>query len=78
MKCCFLTEHADDLDLHSGETVCLLEKIDTEWYRGKCGNRTGIFPASFVKVVVCRLFIPCYIRPYCVGFLVSLPAQKTY
>ncbi|XP_075277671.1 SH3 domain-containing protein 19 isoform X3 [Opisthocomus hoazin] len=48
----FPAEHADDLDLHSGETVCLLEKIDTEWYRGKCGNRTGIFPASFVKVVI--------------------------
>ncbi|NXP05252.1 SH319 protein, partial [Thinocorus orbignyianus] len=48
----FPAEHADDLDLHSGDIVCLLEKIDTEWYRGKCGNRTGIFPASFVKVVI--------------------------
>ncbi|NXP16852.1 SH319 protein, partial [Scytalopus superciliaris] len=48
----FPAEHADDLDLHSGDIVCLLEKIDTEWYRGKCGNRTGIFPANFVKVVI--------------------------
>ncbi|XP_063277822.1 SH3 domain-containing protein 19 isoform X2 [Prinia subflava] len=48
----FPAEHADDLDLHSGDTVCLLERIDTEWYRGKCGNRTGIFPANFVKVVI--------------------------
>uniref|UniRef100_U3I730 SH3 domain containing 19 n=1 Tax=Anas platyrhynchos platyrhynchos TaxID=8840 RepID=U3I730_ANAPP len=48
----FSAEHADDLDLRSGDTVCLLEKIDAEWYRGKCGNRTGIFPASFVKVVI--------------------------
>ncbi|NXT03003.1 SH319 protein, partial [Jacana jacana] len=48
----FTAEHADDLDLHSGDIVCLLEKIDTEWYRGKCGNCTGIFPASFVKVVI--------------------------
>ncbi|XP_069711805.1 SH3 domain-containing protein 19 isoform X1 [Phaenicophaeus curvirostris] len=48
----FPAEHADDLDLHSGDIVCLLEKIDSEWYRGKCGNRTGIFPASFVKVVI--------------------------
>ncbi|XP_010078027.1 PREDICTED: SH3 domain-containing protein 19 [Pterocles gutturalis] len=48
----FPAEHADDLDLHSGDTVCLLEKIDAEWYRGKCGNRTGIFPANFVKVVI--------------------------
>uniref|UniRef100_A0A8C8VDZ3 SH3 domain containing 19 n=1 Tax=Pelusios castaneus TaxID=367368 RepID=A0A8C8VDZ3_9SAUR len=48
----FPAEHADDLDLRSGETVYLLEKIDSKWYRGKCGNRTGIFPASFVKVIV--------------------------
>ncbi|NXU42404.1 SH319 protein, partial [Drymodes brunneopygia] len=48
----FPAEHADDLDLHSGDTVYLLEKIDPEWYRGKCGNHTGIFPANFVKVVI--------------------------
>ncbi|XP_068798372.1 SH3 domain-containing protein 19 isoform X3 [Struthio camelus] len=48
----FRAEHADDLALHSGDTVSLLEKIDAEWYRGKCGNRTGMFPATFVKVVI--------------------------
>ncbi|XP_071412189.1 SH3 domain-containing protein 19 isoform X2 [Pithys albifrons albifrons] len=48
----FPAEHADDLDLRSGDIICLLEKIDAEWYRGKCGNRTGIFPANFVKVVI--------------------------
>ncbi|XP_059577972.1 SH3 domain-containing protein 19 isoform X3 [Alligator mississippiensis] len=48
----FPAEHADDLDLHSGDSIFLLERIDKEWYRGKCGNRTGIFPASFVKVIV--------------------------
>ncbi|KAJ7407448.1 hypothetical protein WISP_126005 [Willisornis vidua] len=48
----FPAEHADDLDLHSGDIICLLEKIDAEWYRGKCGNRKGIFPANFVKVVI--------------------------
>lgn len=50
----FSIEHSDDLDLSSGETVYLLERIDDEWYRGKCKNRTGIFPASFVKVIVSR------------------------
>ncbi|XP_063166276.1 SH3 domain-containing protein 19 isoform X2 [Candoia aspera] len=48
----FIAEHTDDLDLSTGETVFLLEKIDDEWYRGKCKNRTGIFPASFVKVII--------------------------
>ncbi|XP_042322614.1 SH3 domain-containing protein 19 isoform X3 [Sceloporus undulatus] len=48
----FIAEQTGDLDLNSGEIVYLLEKIDDEWYRGKCMNRTGIFPASFVKVIV--------------------------
>ncbi|XP_077156219.1 SH3 domain-containing protein 19 isoform X3 [Paroedura picta] len=48
----FQAEHPDDMGLNSGETVYLLKKIDDEWYRGNCKNRTGIFPASFVKVIV--------------------------
>uniref|UniRef100_A0A8C5SCM6 SH3 domain-containing protein n=1 Tax=Laticauda laticaudata TaxID=8630 RepID=A0A8C5SCM6_LATLA len=48
----FTAEHTDDLELSAGDTVFLLEKIDDEWYRGKCKNRTGIFPASFVKIIV--------------------------
>ncbi|XP_026553925.1 SH3 domain-containing protein 19 isoform X2 [Pseudonaja textilis] len=48
----FKAEHIDDLDLSAGDTVFLLEKIDDEWYRGKCKNRTGIFPASFVKIII--------------------------
>ncbi|NXW95109.1 SH319 protein, partial [Alopecoenas beccarii] len=73
----FPAEHADDLDLHAGDIVYLLEKVDTEWYRGKCGNRTGIFPANFVKVVIDvpeegnRKKIPCSSRcikgPRCVA-----------
>ncbi|NXL00522.1 SH319 protein, partial [Mesembrinibis cayennensis] len=82
----FAAEHADDLDLHSGDTVCLLEKIDTEWYRGKCGNHTGIFPASFVKVVIDvpeegnRKKIPCSSQcvkgPRCIARFEYIGDQK--
>ncbi|XP_036089440.1 SH3 domain-containing protein 19 isoform X8 [Rousettus aegyptiacus] len=48
----FLAEQVDDLNLTSGEIVYLLEKIDTDWYRGKCRNQTGIFPANYVKVII--------------------------
>uniref|UniRef100_A0A8C5P466 SH3 domain-containing protein 19 n=1 Tax=Jaculus jaculus TaxID=51337 RepID=A0A8C5P466_JACJA len=48
----FPAEEADDLNLTCGETVYLLEKIDAEWYRGKCRNQTGLFPANYVKVIV--------------------------
>ncbi|XP_054418552.1 SH3 domain-containing protein 19 isoform X1 [Pteronotus mesoamericanus] len=48
----FPAEEVDDLNLTSGEIVYLLEKIDTDWYRGKCRNQTGVFPANYVKVIV--------------------------
>ncbi|XP_025777594.1 SH3 domain-containing protein 19 isoform X3 [Puma concolor] len=48
----FPAEQVDDLHLTSGEIVYLLEKIDTDWYRGKCRNQTGIFPANYVKVII--------------------------
>ncbi|XP_036709820.1 SH3 domain-containing protein 19 isoform X3 [Balaenoptera musculus] len=47
----FPAEQVDDLNLTSGEIVYLLEKIDTDWYRGKCRNQTGVFPATYVKVI---------------------------
>uniref|UniRef100_A0A8C0YSP6 SH3 domain-containing protein n=1 Tax=Canis lupus familiaris TaxID=9615 RepID=A0A8C0YSP6_CANLF len=48
----FPAEQADDLHLTSGEIVYLLEKIDSDWYRGRCRNQTGIFPANYVKVII--------------------------
>ncbi|XP_045736264.2 SH3 domain-containing protein 19 isoform X3 [Mirounga angustirostris] len=48
----FPAEQADDLYLTSGEIVYLLEKIDPDWYRGRCRNQTGIFPANYVKVII--------------------------
>ncbi|KAM4809440.1 SH3 domain-containing protein 19 [Rhinophrynus dorsalis] len=48
----FIGEQADDLSLSSGEIVYLLEKIDSEWYRGKSKGSTGIFPANHVRVLV--------------------------
>lgn len=48
----FSGENSDDLSLTAGEFVQLLEKLDDEWYRGQIKGRTGIFPASFVKVLV--------------------------
>ncbi|XP_064004707.1 SH3 domain-containing protein 19 isoform X2 [Pogoniulus pusillus] len=82
----FPAEHPDDLDLRAGDTVCLLEKIDSEWYRGRCGNCTGIFPASFVKVVTNvpeegkRKKIPCpsqYVKgPRCIARFEYIGDQK--
>ncbi|XP_006870941.1 PREDICTED: SH3 domain-containing protein 19-like isoform X2 [Chrysochloris asiatica] len=48
----FQAEQVNDLNLVSGDIVYLLEKIDTDWYRGKCRNQTGLFPANYVKVII--------------------------
>ncbi|XP_049626826.1 SH3 domain-containing protein 19 [Suncus etruscus] len=48
----FAAEQVDDLNLTSGEIVYLLEKIDADWYKGKCGNQTGVFPANYIKVII--------------------------
>ncbi|KAM7167880.1 SH3 domain-containing protein 19 isoform 4-T6 [Macrochelys suwanniensis] len=82
----FPAEHADDLDLQSGDTVYLLEKIDNEWYRGKLGNRTGIFPANFVKVIIdvpgeenrkkVLFSSPCFTGPRCIARFEYIGDQK--
>ncbi|XP_072413258.1 SH3 domain-containing protein 19 isoform X1 [Chiloscyllium punctatum] len=48
----FTADQNDELNLKSGDTVFLMEKLDKDWYSGKCKGHTGIFPANFVKVIV--------------------------
>ncbi|XP_043279681.1 uncharacterized protein B0303.7 isoform X2 [Venturia canescens] len=48
----FAASQSGDLPLKQGETVTLLRAINEEWLEGRIGNRTGIFPANFVDVVV--------------------------
>nr|XP_054754921.1 SH3 domain-containing protein 19-like [Lytechinus pictus] len=42
----------DEIRLKAGEMVILLERIGDEWLRGKVDSREGIFPRSFVDVVI--------------------------
>ncbi|XP_007496306.2 SH3 domain-containing protein 19 isoform X3 [Monodelphis domestica] len=82
----FPAEQADDLNLTSGETVYLLEKIDSDWYRGKCRNQTGIFPANYVKVIIDvpegsngkkgSISSHCVIGPRCVARFEYIGDQK--
>ncbi|XP_043829388.1 SH3 domain-containing protein 19 [Dromiciops gliroides] len=82
----FPAEQADDLNLTSGETVYLLEKIDNDWYRGKCRNQTGIFPANYVKVITDvpgggngkkgSISSHCVIGPRCVARFEYMGDQK--
>ena len=37
--------------LSSGDLVTLLRRVDNNWYEGRLGNRTGIFPTTYVEVL---------------------------
>lgn len=40
-----------ELTMKSGEVVFLLRRVNTDWLEGTIGDRTGIFPKSFVKII---------------------------
>ena len=42
----------DEISLKMGEKVTLLERIGDDWFRGKIGTREGIFPNTFVDVII--------------------------
>ncbi|XP_071089029.1 SH3 domain-containing protein 19-like [Haliotis cracherodii] len=43
-------EQDTDLSFKTGETIQLLEKIGSDWLRGRCHGKEGMFPASFVTI----------------------------
>lgn len=45
----FAASAPDELDLHVGDLITVITEIDQDWYQGKIGNKTGIFPRSFVE-----------------------------
>ncbi|XP_023651028.1 SH3 and cysteine-rich domain-containing protein 3 [Paramormyrops kingsleyae] len=38
----------DDLDLHPGDRIAVLDDSNEEWWRGKLGEKAGFFPASYI------------------------------
>ncbi|OCT83189.1 neutrophil cytosol factor 4 [Xenopus laevis] len=40
-----------ELNLKCGDLIYLLSWVNREWLEGTAGNRTGIFPASFVRII---------------------------
>lgn len=48
----FNAEGDGELSLNAGETVVLLEKIGDDWYKGRYRGQEGIFPKTFVEVIV--------------------------
>ncbi|OCT59920.1 SH3 and cysteine-rich domain-containing protein 2 [Xenopus laevis] len=47
----FLPQEINDLPLQPGDRVLVLDDSNEDWWKGKCGDRTGFFPANFVQRV---------------------------
>ncbi|PFH50183.1 hypothetical protein AMATHDRAFT_61501 [Amanita thiersii Skay4041] len=42
---------ADELSFRQGEEVIVLNEVLDEWWLGMIGNRTGLFPTSYVEIL---------------------------
>ncbi|XP_040891757.1 SH3 domain-containing protein 19 [Toxotes jaculatrix] len=47
----FIPEGPGELGLRAGDVVTMVEKVDSEWYRGTCRGSTGFFPINYVKLL---------------------------
>ncbi|KAL6080834.1 hypothetical protein STEG23_023843, partial [Scotinomys teguina] len=45
----FTAETSEDLSFKRGDRILILERLDSDWYRGRLHDREGIFPAVFVQ-----------------------------
>jgi len=45
----FVSEHQEDVSLHAGDVVVVLEEVDGSWLKGKNHNKVGYFPRTYVE-----------------------------
>uniref|UniRef100_A0A8D8ZZP8 Sorbin and SH3 domain-containing protein 1 n=1 Tax=Cacopsylla melanoneura TaxID=428564 RepID=A0A8D8ZZP8_9HEMI len=48
----FVAQTHLELSLVKGELVTLTRRVDNNWFEGRIGNRRGIFPVTYVEVLV--------------------------
>ncbi|KAK4883307.1 hypothetical protein RN001_006626, partial [Aquatica leii] len=48
----FIAQTHLELSLAKGELVVITRKVDDNWYEGRIGGRKGIFPVSYVEVLI--------------------------
>lgn len=48
----FVAQSDIELSLKKGELVSLTRRVDQNWYEGRIGARKGIFPVSYVEVLL--------------------------
>ncbi|XP_044575739.1 uncharacterized protein LOC123259349 isoform X3 [Cotesia glomerata] len=48
----FIAQTNLELSLVKGELVVLTRRVDDNWFEGRIGNRKGIFPVTYVEVIM--------------------------
>ncbi|GLV41195.1 CAP [Carabus blaptoides fortunei] len=48
----FIAQTHLELSLAKGELVVLTRRVDDNWYEGRIGSRKGIFPVSYVEMLI--------------------------
>lgn len=46
----YIAETDEDLTFFGSDIIELIERIDDNWLKGRCGRNIGIFPQSFVQI----------------------------
>ena len=47
----FVSEHKENVSLHAGDIILILEEVDESWLKGKNHNKVGYVPRSYVEPV---------------------------
>ncbi|XP_078254577.1 SH3 and cysteine-rich domain-containing protein [Rhinoraja longicauda] len=48
----YIPQEYDDLEMHAGDRIFLLDDSNEEWWKGRIADRVGYFPATFVQRVL--------------------------
>ncbi|XP_047508020.1 E3 ubiquitin-protein ligase SH3RF1 isoform X3 [Pieris napi] len=48
----YISKEPGDLSFKKGETILLQKKLDPFWYHGECSGRSGVFPITYLQVIV--------------------------
>ncbi|XP_044048180.1 endophilin-A3b isoform X2 [Siniperca chuatsi] len=48
----FHPNHEGELDFSEGDVIVLTNQVDANWYEGALGGQSGLFPVSYVDVLV--------------------------
>jgi hypothetical protein len=43
-----------DLLMQAGETVVVVSREESDWWRGEVDGRTGVFPSNYVQPAPCE------------------------